>query len=135
MFHFFENPYSIWFWVVWAIFLTWQNYAFTFVSRARNSGSLKRHMIAAIQSNGVWFIQMCFVFSAFNAIISGKYGLKLAVFSMFYYTVFTMSGSLIAHYRSLKKEKGLGAVGANKRFAQIPVEEWERAKKIIFSEK
>ena len=37
--HFLNDPFSIWFWLVWAIFLVWQNYAFTYVSRARNSAS------------------------------------------------------------------------------------------------
>ena len=122
---FFDDPYSIWFWLVWAVFLVWQNYAFTFVSRARNSGSLKRHLVAAIQSNGVWFVQMLFVFSAFINIIRGKYGVGLAVFAGVFYTVFTMAGSIYAHYRALRKEHGMTAVGANKRYAQIPVEQWQ----------
>jgi hypothetical protein len=42
-------------WIIWAGVLLAQNFSFTFVSRARNSGSLKRHVIAALASNGVWF--------------------------------------------------------------------------------
>ena len=41
---------------------------------------------------------------------------------------FTLLGSLVAHYWSLKNEKGKAAVGANKKYAQIPVEEWEQVK-------
>src|SRR5712691_1411258 len=127
--NFLSDPYSLWFWLLWPITLIWQNYAFTYVSRARNSGSLKRHAIAALQSNGVWFLQTIFVFTAFQNIMSGKYGIPLTIASVLMYTAFTMLGSLYAHYRALKKEAGMGAVGANKKYAQIPVEEWERVKK------
>ena len=44
-------------WLLWAVNLLAQNFCFTFVSRARNSGSLKRHVVAAIASNGVWMLQ------------------------------------------------------------------------------
>jgi len=33
-----------------------QNAAFTWVSRARNSGSIGYHAIASVFSNGVWFV-------------------------------------------------------------------------------
>jgi hypothetical protein len=38
----------------WAVFLLLQNASFTFVSRARNSGSYALHAVAAVASNGVW---------------------------------------------------------------------------------
>lgn len=121
---FLADPHSFWFWILWPLTLVWQNYAFTYVSRARNSGSLKRHAIAAVQSNGVWFVQTIFVFTAFQNILTGNYGVGLTATAILTYTVFTMVGSLYAHYRALKKEAGLGAVGANKKYAQIPVAEW-----------
>lgn len=123
-----SDPYSLFFWITWPITLIWQNYAFTYVSRARNSGSLKRHAVATLQSNGVWFLQTIFVFTAFQNIMSGHYGWRLTAASVLMYTAFTMLGSIYAHYRALKKEKGMGAVGANKKYAQIPVEEWEAVK-------
>lgn len=126
--NFLNNPTSKSFWVVWAIMLVWQNYAFTFVSRARNSGSLSLHMKAALQSNGVWFLQSIFVWSAFLKIITGAYGMWKALAAGVFYTIFTMSGAFLAHHRALKKEKGITAVGANKRYAQIPVEEWQAVK-------
>lgn len=126
--NFLSDPHSLWFWLLWPITLIWQNYAFTYVSRARNSGSLKRHLVAALQSNGVWFLQTIFVFTAFQNIMSGSYGVGLTVGAVVCYTFFTVLGSLYAHYRALKKEKGMGAVGANKKYAQIPVEEWEYVK-------
>ena len=42
-------------WTLWALFLVLQNMSFTLVSRARNSGSLAFHAVAAIGSNGIWF--------------------------------------------------------------------------------
>ena len=65
-------------------------------------------------------------------IISGQFGLARAIFAVLFYTVFTMAGSIYAHYRSLRKEKGATAVGASKRYAQIPVEEWEQVKALAF---
>jgi hypothetical protein len=127
---FLGNTSSPFFWVAWSLALIWQNYAFTRVSRARNSGSLKAHALAALQSNGVWFIQSLFVYSAFMSILTGKAGWVKAVGAALYYTAFTMAGSLYAHFRSLKKEKGATAVGANKLYAQIPVAEYERLRAV-----
>lgn len=125
---FMNDPFSIWFWLTWAVFLVWQNYAFTYVSRARNSASLKSHVAAALQSNGVWFLQTLFVFGAFKNILEGKFGIGMTACAVLYYTAFTMTGSIYAHYRRLKKESGATAVGANKKYAQISVEEWVRVK-------
>lgn len=132
---FLNDPFSVWFWLTWAVFLVWQNYAFTFVSRARNSASLRRHMIAALQSNGVWFVQTIFVFTAFKSIVEGRYGIGMSLFAVFYYTVFTMAGSLYAHHRALKNEKGKNAVGASKLYAQIPVEEWKAIRTLLLPNK
>lgn len=129
--NFLRDPESLTFWLVWAIFLCWQNYSFTFVSRARNSGSLKRHVIAAIQSNGVWFIQTLFAFTAFKRILEGEYGWKMSLFAVLYYTAFTMTGSIYAHYRSLKNERGKNAVGASVHYAQIPATDWKKYKPIL----
>lgn len=126
-----SDPRNLKFWVAWGPILVWQNYAFTFVSRARSSASIKRHAIAALQSNGVWFLQFLFAVAAFNRIIKGEYGWKMSALAVLYYTAFTMSGSLYAHYRALKTEHGLTAVGANKKYAQIPVEEWTAVKSYI----
>lgn len=125
-FAFLKDTSSIGFWAAWALALAWQNYAFTFVSRARNSASIKSHAIAAIQSNGVWFLQSLFVYSTFMDILTGKAGIWKAIGAALYYTVFTMSGSLYAHYVRLRKEAGDTAVGASKKYAQITKEEWAR---------
>lgn len=116
-------------WLLWAFVLILQNFTFTFVSRARNSGSLRRHMIASVFSNGVWFISQMLIFTTLFAIMTGKYGIGQAVFASFYYTVFTMAGSLAAHYYSLKTEKGKSRVGAFKDVATFTTVEGEIIRK------
>ena len=129
--NFLSDPYSLWFWLLWPVTLIWQNYAFTQVSRARNSGSLRRHAVAALQSNGVWFLQTIFVFTAFQNIMSGSYGIPLTFVAIAMYTTFTMVGSLYAHYLAMKREAGMSAVGASKKYAQIPIEEWNAVKSLL----
>ena len=116
---------SITTWAAWAIILVMQNFAFTFVSRARNSGSLSRHVVAAIASNGVWFLSQIIIFSQMMKILTGEYGVLMALFTGLFYMAFTIVGSIAAHYFSLKTEKGKGAVGANSKYAQITKEEWD----------
>jgi hypothetical protein len=116
-------------WFVWAGLLILQNFAFTAVSRARNSGSLRRHMIAAIFSNGIWFVGQVLAVDAFMKILSGKFGIRQAIFAGVFYTAFTLLGSLAAHQYALKTEKGKSSVGANSKYAQIPVEEWATVKR------
>ncbi len=115
-------------WVLWAFILILQNFAFTFVSRARNSGSLPRHMIAGFFSNGVWFVSQILIFTQLFKIMTGQYGWPKAVGTSLYYTAFTLIGSLLAHYYSLVTEKGKSAVGASKKYVQITPEEWEHVK-------
>jgi hypothetical protein len=115
-------------WLYWAPVLIAQNFAFTFVSRARNSGSLKRHMIAGMASNGVWFFSQVIIFTKMFKMMTGQYGWLAALGTAIYYTAFTLAGSLIAHYWSLSNEKGKSVVGANAKYAQIPVEEWNQIK-------
>jgi hypothetical protein len=112
------------FWLIWAVILLLQNFSFTFVSRARNSGSLKRHMQASILSNGVWFASQIFAVKTITDILSGHLGLGLAFAAGGFYTVLTMVGSLVAHYVALKTEKGKSAVGANANYAQITQTAW-----------
>lgn len=116
-------------WFAWALIIIGQNFAFTFVSRARNSGSLPRHIIAAIFSNLIFFVQFAFITDkTANAMMHGEMGRLAQVGIALFYTVWTVSGSVLAHYFSLKTEKGSGAVGANKKYAQIPTDEWNAIK-------
>lgn len=126
---------SISMWGVWAFLLIAQNFSFTYVSRARNSGSLARHIKAAIFSNGIWFLSQAIAVGQFLKIISGEYGIGQAIFAGLFYTSFTITGSVWAHYQSMKSEKGKAAVGASKHYAQIPTEEYELLKPVIAREK
>jgi hypothetical protein len=111
-------------WSLWGLVLVIQNVSFTFVSRARNSGSLKRHMIASLMSNGVWFASQLMLLGPVIDMIKGSQGLMTAVAAGAYYTTMTMGGSFFAHWLALKTEKGKSAVGANAKYAQITTEEW-----------
>lgn len=122
--------FGLWTWVLWAHILLAQNFAFTYVSRARNSGSLSRHMKAAFMSNGIWWLSQVIIFSTLFNYMTGKGGIPAMIATGLFYSVFTMAGSLIAHAQALRNEHGQNAVGANKKFAQIPVEEWERVKRM-----
>lgn len=121
-------------WIIWAPVLVAQNFAFTFVSRARNSGSLKRHLIAGIASNGIWFISQVIFFSKMFSMMTGKYGVGMAILTAAYYTFFTLVGSLAAHYWSLSNEKGTAAVGASSKYAQIPTSEWTLIKEKVLGQ-
>lgn len=123
---------SVSMWIVWALLLVAQNFSFTFVSRARNSGSLKRHMFTSIASNGIWFVSQLIVVSTFVNILSGKLGVFKAIGAGVFYTLFTLIGALTAHYFALKNEKGKAAVGASKKYVQITHEEWARVQAFCF---
>jgi hypothetical protein len=126
-----SNTSSPWFWLMWSGALVWQNYSFTRVSRARNSASLKAHAIASLQSNSAWFLQSLFVYSSFMTILTGHAGLWKAIGAGLFYTALTMTGSVYAHYVSLKKESGKTAVGANKKYAQIAVEDYTKMRLLL----
>ena len=113
-------------WFLWSLVLLSQNFAFTYVSRARSSGSLVRHLKASFFSNGIWiFSQMLLLGPMFDN-LTGKHGRSLQVATGVVYTVTTMTGSIAAHYWALRTEKGKSAVGANKLYAQVPVDEYKR---------
>src|ERR1017187_8343867 len=118
-------------WIIWAVNLLAQNFAFTFVSRARNSGSLKRHVIAAVCSNAIWMLQFQILIGPMMEYLNGKHGWLLQVAVGAFYTAFTVTGSVLAHYWALKTEKGKSAVGASKRRAEITPEEWMEYKRKV----
>jgi uncharacterized membrane protein YfcA len=75
-----------------------QSVSFSVVSRSRNRNNLTYHMVAAIFSNGVWFL-------TFRQLV-----LNQMTFSMFIpYTVGTVAGSLVGVKISMKIEQWLGA--------------------------
>jgi hypothetical protein len=108
--------------------LTWffQNVSFTWVSRARNSSSLSRHMKAAAGSNLIWFFSQVLMLGPILDMMKGSNGYWWAAATAVWYTAWTMTGSAAAHYYALRTEKGKSAVGSSRMYAQIPVEEWER---------
>lgn len=78
-----------------------QNAAFTWVSRARNSGSYSYHALAAVFSNGIWLIVIRQVVMNFDNI-----GIQIA------YLIGAVTGSVAMHFISVKYlEKGKRKVG------------------------
>jgi len=97
---------------IWAAVLLIQNASFTMVSRARNSGSLSYHAVASVFSNGVWFASQFFVISSIIDVVKAADLLLGAGYAVFY-TVFTVIGSLSAHYVLMHHvETGKRKVGA-----------------------
>jgi hypothetical protein len=115
-------------WAAWAVILLLQNMSFTLVSRARNSGSIQRHILAALGSNGVWFVSQGIIFTKLYKIMTGEYGWQMAVFTGLFYTTFTIVGSVAAHYIALRTEKGKSAVGASSKYVQVTHKEWAEVK-------
>ena len=86
----------MWSWVVWAIMLLVQNASFTWVSRARNSSSIRYHALAALCSNGVWFIALTVAVDKIAEVRQSQSLLAFAATALFY-TVFTVLGSVGSH--------------------------------------
>lgn len=85
-----------------ALVLVIQNISFTFVSRARNSKSLKYHAIASLFSNGIWFItQASIVNEMFKIFSTGQWAEIIPLGIL--YTACTLTGSLAAHWYALNK--------------------------------
>lgn len=115
-------------WLLWAVVLFLQNISFTYVSRARSSGSLVRHVKASVFSNGIWIFSQMIMLGPLFDYLTGKHGRIPQIGSATLYTVTCVSGSIFAHWLALKTEKGKDAVGYSKKYAQIPVAEWEAVK-------
>lgn len=115
-------------WAVWAAVLFFQNVSFTYVSRARSSGSIVRHLKASIFSNGIWIFSQMIMLGPMFDYLTGKHGHGPQVYAAALYTLATVSGSLFAHWLAMKTEKGKSAVGASKLYAQVPVAEWAAVK-------
>lgn len=100
-------------WILWAALLVVQNASFTWVSRARNSGALGYHAIAAVFSNGVYFLSLVFSVGLINqALESGEWARILPV--ALFYTVCTVTGSIGAHHLLMTKvETGKRKVGGS----------------------
>lgn len=96
--------------IAWFALLVLQNAAFTWVSRARNSGSLRYHAVASVFSNGIWFASQ---FVMISMVIDKSLTLheKLGLGAV--YIAGTVTGSLLMHWVSMKYlETGKRKVGA-----------------------
>lgn len=97
--------------LAWGAFLLLQNAAFTFVSRARNSGSYALHATAAVTSNGVYiasqFVSLGILLDAIkNGTTAKRIGIGL------FYTLFTVAGSVLMHWIGVNYiEQGKRKVG------------------------
>jgi hypothetical protein len=98
-------------WVLWGILLLAQNASFTAVSRARNSGSVKYHILAGLFSNGVWIANMFVIFDQIER-AKQSHNVLLITGTIAFYTALTLTGSVLMHYWLLRKEKGKMKVGA-----------------------
>ena len=96
--------------VLWFLLLVVQNAAFTWVSRARNSGSLRYHAIAAVFSNGIWFASQLILIGLVTT--AGRTAVELYQLGVIYVTA-TVIGSLLMHAISMRYlETGKRKVGA-----------------------
>jgi hypothetical protein len=99
-------------WVLWALFLLAQNASFTWVSRARNSGSYTYHAAAAVASNAIWFAQMLFAVNVLTTILTTRSVLFTAA-GVLFYTFWTVVGSVATHwFLKTHVERGRLRVGA-----------------------
>lgn len=95
---------------LWFLLLIVQNAAFTWVSRARNSGSYGYHAIAAVFSNGVWFVSQ---FLLIGMVARPDMPTNEAVTLGVIYVAGTVCGSVLMHYVSVRwLESGKRKVGA-----------------------
>ncbi len=116
---------------IWAFILFFQNISFTYVSRARSSGSILRHMKASIFSNGIWIFSQMIMLGPMFEYLTGKHGHGAQLLAASIYTVACVGGSLFAHWLAMKTEKGKSAVGASKLYAQVPVAEYSAVKEML----
>ncbi len=76
-----------------------QNVSFTLVSRSRNRNNMTYHMIAAVGSNGIWFL-------TFRELVLADMSWLLAPF----YIAGTVTGSLVGAKVSMFIERHIGAL-------------------------
>jgi hypothetical protein len=96
--------------VAWFFLLLVQNAAFTWVSRARNSGSYGYHAIASVFSNGIFFVSQFILIGL--AVKPGMTREQIGVLAAVYIAG-TVTGSVLMHWFSMNVlEKGKRKVGA-----------------------
>lgn len=95
----------------WAFLLILQNAAFTWVSRARNSGSIGYHAIASVFSNGIFFTTNLMLI---GSVVMRPNMTPSAIFALgAIYVASTVTGSVLMHIVSIRwLEAGKRKVGA-----------------------
>lgn len=95
-------------WLYWGLMLIAQSASFTWVSRARNSGSVLYHGVASVFSNGIFILSLYVMTDKFKQAVTP--GQIAAVVS--FYVACTVSGAMAMHWFSLTYlEKGKRRVG------------------------
>lgn len=95
----------------WFFLLVVQNAAFTWVSRARNSGSIGYHGIASVFSNGVWFVSQLFLI---GMVVRPDMGWQQLTHLGLVYVAGTTTGAILMHWFSMRfMESGKRKVGAS----------------------
>lgn len=79
--------------ILWAILLVLQNASFTWVSRARNSGSDLYHGCAAVFSNGIWFAATFITFERIWTVLKTA-DVQLGIVIGVVYIIATVFGSV-----------------------------------------
>lgn len=93
----------------WFFMLVLQNAAFTWVGRARASGSYGYHAIAAVFSNGIFFMTNIALISMVTERTTS--GMAIQVLAMIYIAG-TVTGSVLMHYIAINYlESGKRKVG------------------------
>ena len=93
------------------LFLLLQNFAHTWSSRSRNSGNAKWHFLAAIFSNGVWFVSQVYMFSlVWKPFMEGSHDQVILIGA--WYILVTSLGSSLGMKVVMALEKGSRRVGA-----------------------
>jgi hypothetical protein len=96
---------------VWAVLLVLQNASFTIVSRARNYGSDWYHAVAAVFSNGVWFVSNAIIIFNVSEVLDRANPWEFFLLLGIYITA-TVFGSVTAgKFARRYMEKGKRRVG------------------------
>ena len=89
-------------WIIWCAVLFFQNFAFTIVSRARNSSSVRYHALASVGSNGMWFLQNVLLIDMLTTLNMDRLAMGVC------YIVLTTAGALTSHFIALRFERRFG---------------------------
>ena len=94
-----------------------QNMAFTWVSRSRNGGDPVYHRLAALCSNGIWFLTTLLIWNQlWAALTTGDWWRIIVVGAVYVFA--TTEGSVLMMRILLKTERGQQKVGANSHQGQ-----------------